>query len=248
MPARTPCARRRHRRPRSKRWRATRRSRHPFSWSCSGRTCRRAAGCPTRSPPPASGCIAPSGNSAMTVTASLAALSLPAVTPPNLRKSFSLMRGRLAGADDDQPLRLDSLRRRNVERRSALALELVGRRRPLDGVGSLAQRFPARCAEFQRIVTKHHENAAGSRGKSDKADLDGVGHRQILQNSGLLTARNRARTDRILSWQRPRSLGTCVFGTMACKPPRLPSAAVAGRPHRLIINHILRRAMARPFC
>jgi leucyl aminopeptidase len=36
-----------------------------------------------------SDCIAPSGNSAMMVTESLAALSLPAVTPPNLRKSFS---------------------------------------------------------------------------------------------------------------------------------------------------------------
>ena len=37
------------------------------------------------------GPAAPSGSSAITVTAALAALSLPAVTPPNLRKSFSLM-------------------------------------------------------------------------------------------------------------------------------------------------------------
>src|SRR4051812_10650852 len=39
----------------------------------------------------ASPCIAPSGSSAITVTDSLAAFSLPAVTPPNLRKSFSLI-------------------------------------------------------------------------------------------------------------------------------------------------------------
>ena len=39
----------------------------------------------------ASGAMAPSDSSAKTVTASLAALSLPAVTPPNLRKSFSLI-------------------------------------------------------------------------------------------------------------------------------------------------------------
>src|SRR6266568_6835748 len=38
-----------------------------------------------------SGFIAPSGNSATMVTASLPEFSLPAATPPNLRKSFSLM-------------------------------------------------------------------------------------------------------------------------------------------------------------
>ena len=91
MPARTPCARRRHPRRRSKRRRAARRSRRPSSWSCSGRTCRRAAGCPTPIAAAASADIAPSGSSAITVTCSLAALSLPAVTPPNLRKSFSLI-------------------------------------------------------------------------------------------------------------------------------------------------------------
>ena len=39
----------------------------------------------------ASGDMAASGSSAITVTCALAALSLPAVTPPNLRKSFSLI-------------------------------------------------------------------------------------------------------------------------------------------------------------
>ena len=122
---------------------AARRSRRPSSWSCSGRIYRRAAGCPTRSPPPARGFIAPSGSSATMVTASLAALSLPAVHAAELEKILLLDIGRLAGADHDQALRLDSLRRQDIERRSALALELVGGRRPLDGVGSLPQRLPA---------------------------------------------------------------------------------------------------------
>ena len=78
-----------HRRPQSKCRRARLRSRRPSSWSCSGRSGRPVSGCPTQSMRPASGCIAPSGSSAMKVTASLAALSLPAITPPNLRKSFS---------------------------------------------------------------------------------------------------------------------------------------------------------------
>src|SRR6186713_2199165 len=39
----------------------------------------------------ASGAMAPPDSSATTVTAWLAAFSLPAVTPPNLRKSFSLI-------------------------------------------------------------------------------------------------------------------------------------------------------------
>ena len=43
--ARTPSSRRRHRRPRSRRRRASRRPRRPSFWSCSDRTCRRAAAC-----------------------------------------------------------------------------------------------------------------------------------------------------------------------------------------------------------
>src|ERR1700716_3484428 len=46
---------------------------------------------PEAMPAAASAAIAPSGNSAMTVTVPLAALSLPAVTPPNLRKSLALI-------------------------------------------------------------------------------------------------------------------------------------------------------------
>ncbi len=50
--ARTPFARRAHRRPRAKPRRATGRPRRPSSWSCSGRICRRAAARPMRPPPP----------------------------------------------------------------------------------------------------------------------------------------------------------------------------------------------------
>ena len=85
--------------------------------------------------------------------------------------------GRLADADDDQALRLDSLRRRNIESRGALALELVGGRRPLDGIGGRPERLPRRRAKFQGVIAEHHENAAGRCGKRHKADLDGVGHR-----------------------------------------------------------------------
>src|SRR6187551_2004627 len=101
----------------------------------------------------ASPCIAASDSSAITVTAPLAALSLPAVTPPNLRKSFSLISAALPVP--------------TTIRRSALIPA---------GAGSRPQRLACSCAEFQLIVAKHHENAARRCGKRDKADLDGVGH------------------------------------------------------------------------
>ena len=96
--------------------------------------------------------------------------------PSEFEKILFLDLGRLADTDHDQALRLDSVRRRDIERRSALALELVGGRRPLDGVGRRPQRLPRRLAKLQCVIAKHHENATGSGGKSDKADLDGVGH------------------------------------------------------------------------
>ena len=90
----------------------------------------------------------------------------------------------LAGADHDQARDLEALRRQNIERGPALALELVGRRGPRDEIGRRAQRLAGRRAEFQRIVAEHHQNAARDGGKRNEADLDGVGHGQILQNQG----------------------------------------------------------------
>src|SRR4029079_5189221 len=151
----------------------------------------------------ASACIAASGSSAITVTDSLAALSLPAGTPPNLRKSFSLMSATLptpttmrrsalipsgAGISSVDPL-LPLNWVAAAPRFTVLArhTDVRARPRPLRGVGRRPQRLPRRLAKFQCVIAKPHENATVRGGKSDKADLDGVGHKEILQNSGLLT-------------------------------------------------------------
>ena len=105
-------------------------------------------------------------------------------TPPNLRKSFSLRSDGLAGADHDQALSLDSLRRQNIQRRAALALELAGGRRPLDQIGRRPQRLAGRRRRTSAYRRKTPPECRGGGGKRDEADLDGVGHRQILQNSG----------------------------------------------------------------
>src|SRR5690606_38318049 len=60
-------------------------------------------------------------------------------------------------------------------------LELVGDGRSLHGGGGCPERLSRCRAEFQRVVAKHHQNAAGGSGKRYEADLDGVGHKQILQ-------------------------------------------------------------------
>ena len=93
--------------------------------------------------------------------------------------------GMLAGSDHDQALNLDSIRRQNIKRRPAFALELVGCRRASYHRRRRAQRLAGRGAEFQRVVAKYHQHAARNGGKRNEADLDGVGHEQILQKSGL---------------------------------------------------------------
>ncbi len=92
--------------------------------------------------------------------------------------------GGLAGADHDQALNLDSVRCQDIQRRRALALELVGGGGALDGIGCGPQRLAGGRAELQRIVAEHDENALRGCRKRDEADLDGVGHRKILRKSG----------------------------------------------------------------
>src|SRR3979411_2247539 len=97
----------------------------------------------------------------------------------------------------------------------ALALELVGGRGTLDGVGYRPQRLAGGWAELQRIVAKKHQNALWGCGKRDEADLDGVGHSEILQKSGQAARRKTA----------GRGIESCVVRqahglshTMACQP------------------------------
>ena len=116
--------------------------------------------------------------------------------PAEFQKIIVLDRRQFAGADHDQAGGLEALRRQNIERRPALALELIRGRRALDDAGRRAERLEGRRAEFQRVVAKYHQKPTRGCGKRNEADLDGVGHRQILQKSGLSPARDPARNFR----------------------------------------------------
>ena len=86
---------------------------------------------------------------------------LPIAMPPSLTKVFRLEIGDLADADDDQARQVKPGRRQDVERRTVLALEPLGRRRPGYQV---ARRRPAPCglrAEFEPLFAEYNENAFG---------------------------------------------------------------------------------------
>ncbi len=231
--ARTPFARRRHRRPRPKRRRARRRPRRPSSWSCSGRICRRAAGRPAATAAACSGFMAAIGQFRDDRHGLAAGAELAGDHAAELEKILVLDRRQLAGADHDQARGLEALRRQNIERgRRSLPLNWLVAAARFDQIGRRPQRLAGRGAEFQRVVAEHHQNAARGGGKRDEADLDGVGHRQILQKSGLSPGREPGRAVlRSLSAALHMPSRACSRRTMACPAAALPSAAVAGRPH-----------------
>ncbi len=168
--------------------------------------------------------MAPSGSSAMIVTASLPARNLPAAAPPSLMKIVVLERRELAGADHDQARGLETLGRQNIERGPALPLELVGRGRAGDEIGGRAQRLAGRCAELQRIVAENHQNAARGGRKRNEADLDGVGHRQILQNRGCRWSGTRRAVLGMFSSDCDSQSSRACLGHYDLSAPALPSA------------------------
>ena len=101
-----------------------------------------------------------------------------------LEKIIVLDCRQFADANHDQARGLEALGRQNIQHRAALALEPVGRSNAPSQIGPRSQRLAGRGAEFQRVVAEHDEDAARGGGKRDEADLDGVGHGQILQKSG----------------------------------------------------------------
>jgi len=102
-------------------------------------------------------------------------------------------------------------------------------------VGGRPERLPGRRTELQLFVAKGDHNAAGGCGQRDKADLDGVGHGQILQNSGVFRAGSGPAAFAALVSMMAR-IG--LAGTMACPPPpcQAPPWPQSHKPR--IINHI----------
>ncbi len=106
------------------------------------------------------------------------ALSLPAATPPNLRKSFSL---RSAGLPAPITIRRSAsipsgARISSVE--PLLPLNWLAAAARLIGLGCRAQRLPGRRAELQLPRRRTPPECRGAAAENaDKADLDGVGHR-----------------------------------------------------------------------
>jgi hypothetical protein len=144
--------------------------------------------------------------------------------------------GRFAGSDHNQPAGFDAVGRQKIERGAVLALELVGRGSALDHAGRRSQRLGGDRTELQRIVAEYDQNTARRAGKRDEADLNGVGHRVILQNQGCLRVGNTIHEWGVLcvlpvpgdgSVRVRLELGSHYDLSTAA----LPSADVAGGPH-----------------
>ena len=152
--------------------------------------------------------------------------------PAEFEKILLRDRRRLAGADHDQALNLDSFGRQNIERGTGLALEIAGFRGALDDIGRRSQRLAGRRTEFQRVVAENHQNAARGSGKRNEADLDGVGHRQILQGIRAVAGlESGPAVFRMLSPPAVRNRQERGSGHYGLSAATMPSAAVAARPH-----------------
>ena len=96
--------------------------------------------------------------------------------PAELDEVLRLALRRLAGADHDQPRRLQAGRRHDIERAAALAGESLGFGRPRHELGCRAQQGPGLGPEIDAIVGEHHENAPGRRRNGAKAEFPGLRH------------------------------------------------------------------------
>ena len=79
--------------------------------------------------------------------------------PPSFTKSRGLRSRGLADAHNDQTRHVEAGGRHQVERRSVLALEPVGCRRPRDQIAGGLERFARGGAEFQPLLAEQDENA-----------------------------------------------------------------------------------------
>ena len=177
--------------------------------------------------------IAPSGSSAMMVTDSLAALSLPAVTPPNLRKSFSLMADGLpapitisrcalipsgAGISSADPLLplnwLAAAARVNISAAFPNAFRVCG------------PNFSASSQNTTRTPRDGAEN--GTKPTLTASDIS-----KLLQNSGLFCEAGTGPSIRNILFVAPGSLKMCGFQHYGLSSAALPSAPVAARPQKM---------------
>ena len=83
---------------------------------------------------------------------------------------------RLAGADHDQPGRLQSGRRHDVERAAALAGEALGLGGPRDQVGGGPQHRAGPRPEPQLVVGENDQHTPGGRRDRAKAEFPGIRH------------------------------------------------------------------------
>ena len=169
----------------------------------------------------ASPCIAASGSSAITVTDSLAALSLPAVTPPNLRKSFSLM---------SDVLPTPTTIRRSALIPSGAGISSVDPLLPLNWLAAAARLTVSAAFPSAFRVASPNFNASSQnttrtpRGAAEKATKPTLTASDMGKSSriqGCLGGSGIGPYDGMfLFGNGPNRSGPDVFGTMACQPRR----------------------------
>ena len=93
-----------------------------------------------------------------------------------LHEVLGLEVARLAHPHNDQTRHVEAGRRHQVERRSVLALESVGGRRPRDQVAGGIERLASGGPEFQPLLAEQDENALCGRRKRGKIELQDAGH------------------------------------------------------------------------
>src|SRR6185295_14831563 len=172
----------------------------------------------------ASPCIGASGSSAITVTDTLAALSLPAVTPPNLRKSFSLI---------SAVLPTPTTIRRSALIPSGAGISSVEPLLPLNWLAAAARLTVSDALPSAFRVASPNFNASSQNTtrtprtaaeKATKPTLTASDIGKSSRISGHFAGPEPARIHGMFSSNRPKSLRACRFRHYGPQPPALPSA------------------------
>ena len=149
--------------------------RHPCAWSCSDRTCRRAAARRAPDRQPDSPLSAPEPNSAKIVASGGGSRHLSHGDAAELDDIARFQLAFLADPDHHQPRQIETRMARRYRGRAALAGKAVRRRRPADQVTERRKRLLACRAEFQIFSAEHNKNTAWA-GERCEAELEDGGH------------------------------------------------------------------------
>src|SRR5882672_6302194 len=182
-----------------------------------------------------SGCIAPSGNSADMVTASLAALSLPAITPPNLKKSFSFNADGLPAPTTIRRCALipPGARISSVEPLLPLNWLVAAARLMVLATAPSAFRLAAPNFNASSQNTTRMPRDAAENGTKPTLTASDIGKSSRIQGCSGGPERPPKYSDCSLRW-RPKAIGTFDWQHYDLSAAALPSTGVAPRPHALI--------------